>query len=623
MKIFRWMAIVPMALLAALVVVFWMRYVDLVIRRSIEFVGTELVGAKVELASARLRLRSADLVLRGLQVTDPNAPMTNLVEVPEIVADLNGRALLQKKVVVESLTIHGVRFGTRRTSSGALASLPPTAGVVTRRMLAWTNGITIPTLDLGSLAGTVIRVPAISADSLRSVRVARAIVARADSLKAAWEQALRGLDPRPTIDSAKALAERMRGTDVRRMNAVQLAAAASEVRATVNRVNDVKGRVTAVQRDVTTGLGAVRTSVASLDAARQADYAFARGLVNIPTLGAPDISMSLFGAMVTERLKPFMYWFNLAEQYIPPGLDPRRQTGPERLRMAGTDFVFPLEHAFPLFLVERAEADLAIGGQTAAAGAYRAAVTGATTDPALYGRPMFFSAERRSTVGPRELKLGGMVDRVGAVPRDSLSAVVPGVQIPAFPIPRANASLDLGDSSLITVALTRAGSEIGGTWRLQSDAVRWLRNGANSVTGPAPSIGSAAWAEALLWRAISTVRNVTIEARINGALTSPSIAISSNVGEAVSSSLKQAVGAEIQRAEQQVRAEVDRRVNQELAAARTKLTGLEADMAQRVSAPAEQLAQVQTELEQQLRQLTTTVPGIRLPNLPGIPRPRP
>jgi len=620
MKIIRWKAVVPMLLTAGVAALLWTLYVDVAIRRAIEFAGAELVGAKVDVASVRLRLRSADLVITGLQVTNPDAPMTNLIDVPEMVADLNGRALLSKKAVVESLIVRGVRFGTPRKTSGALKDLPKTAGLVTRRMLAWVNSIPIPTLDLEGLAGMAIRIPAISADSLRSVKEARAMVAQGDSLRTAWEQTLRALDPAPTVDSSRAVLERLRATDYRRLDAGQLASTANEARTAISRVDGMKARIAEAKVGVDAGLGSLRAGVGALDAARQADYAYARGLVKLPALNAPDVSMALFGRMVTERLKPLMYWFNVAEQYVPPGLDPRRRSGPERLRMAGTDFIFPLEHTWPQFLVERAEADLAIGGRTVAAGSYSAQVTGATTEPAVYGQPMRFRAERRSSVGPRDLKIGGLMDHAGHIQLDSLDAVVPGVQVPAFEIPGANAKLDLGDSGLVTLGLISRGGQLGGRWRLNADAVRWLRNGADTTTGPAPALGSKAWVEALLWRSISTVRDVSIEAQISGVLASPGFAISSNVGDAVSRNLKQALGAEFQRAEQQVRAEVDRQVNAQITAARARLTDLESQARDKLGVPEAQLAQLQTDLQAQLNQLTQVVPGVRLPSLPGLPR---
>lgn len=621
MKLFRWKAIVPMLLLAIIVTVVWLLFVDRIIRKSIEFVGTELVGAKVELASATLRLRQGDLVLKGLQVTNPNAPMTNLMDIPEMTADLNVRALLLKKAVVESLVVHGVRFGTPRQTSGALPDLPPTAGLVTRRVLAWANSIPVPTLDLAGVVGTVVRIPAISADSLRTLREGRAAVARADSLRTAWEQSLRGLDPRPQIDSARALATRLQATDPRSLNAAQLATTANDIRTSVNGLKDLETRLASARSGVDSSLAAVKGSVSALDAARQADYNYARGLVHIPSLAGPDVSMALFGDMMKERLKPVLYWIGIAEEHVPPGLDPRRQQGAKRLRMDGTDYIFPLEHALPQFLVERAEADLAIGGQTVAAGAYRAEVRGATNEPAVYGRPLFFSAARTSTVGPRDLSVRGMMDRTGRIALDSLNALVPDIQLAAIPIPKAAANLDFGDSAVVTLGLKREGTDLRGVMEFHSEAVHWRRDADSAATtGPAPRLGSKEWAEGLLWRSISSIRNVGIQASIGGSLTSPSLSVSSNVGDAVSASLRRELGAELQRAEQSIRAEVDKQINAVTTQARAKATELETMVAQRLGVPSDQLKQVQAELEQQLGRYTQ-VPGVRLPNIPGIPRP--
>jgi uncharacterized protein (TIGR03545 family) len=621
-KLFRWKAIVPALLVLALVVVVWTLTVDLAVRRAIESAGSEVVGARVELQGARLRLRRADLVLTGLQVADPNAPMRNLVEVPEVRAALNGHALLMKKIVVESVVVRGVRFGTPRRTSGALTNASPTTGLVTRRVLGWINGIPRPTLDLEGLVGAVVRVPAISSDSLRTPRQARLVAAQGDSLRTALEAELRGLDPRPTADSARALVDRLRSADLRRMNPIQLASSASDVRGMIGRVGGMKARLDTAKAHADRGLRSLHDGVTGIEEARRADLTFVHGLVHLPSFDAPDVSMALFGPMVTERLKPLMYWVNLAEEYIPPGLDPRRRTGPRRLRRTGTTFDFPLAHAWPTFLVERAAADLVIGGRTAAAGSYSARITGATTEPAVYGRPMVFAAERSSTVGPRDLKVNGTMDRTGAVPRDSLVTLVPGVAIPAFAVPRTGASLDLGDTSVIELALARSGPELRGRWRLTSDAVHWARAGDSATaTGPAPRIGSPAWAEALIWRSVAAIPRVEIVARISGPLASPRLALSSNVGDALADTIKRAMGAELERAESQVRARVDSLVAGQVAEVRGRVSALEGQVVGQLGAPRQQLAQLEDELNQLLRQVTNVVPGVRLPALPGIPRP--
>lgn len=619
MKIFRWKAIVPMVLLLGLVAGLWTLYVDTAIRRALEFVGTEVVGAKVEVGSARLRLRHADLVLTGIQVTNPNAPMTNLIEVPEIRASLNGRALLMKKVVVESLAVQGVRFGTPRQTSGALENPSPEAGAVTRRVLDWAGSIPIPTLDLQGIVGTVVRIPAVDADSLRTPRQARAIVATGDSLEAALTAEIQGLDPRPTVDSGRALVTRIQAADFRRMTPVQLAQAANEVRTMIGRVSAMKTRLDSATMRATRGVGVLRAGVEGLDDARRADLAFVRGLVKLPSFDAPDVSMAMFGPLVTDRLKPVMYWAQVAERYVPPGLDPRRRTGPKRLRKSGTTFDFPLEHSWPKFLVERAVMDLAIGGRTVASGSYTAEASGVTTEPAVYGRPLSFRARRTSTVGPRDLNIGGTIDRTGRLALDSMQALVPRIAIPAFTIPNTNVRVDLGDTSVMQLALTRAGTELQGIWRVNSDAVSWSRAGDTAVAADAP-LGSKAWAEGLIWRAVSRIPRVELEARITGPLNRPSLALSSNIGDAVAASIRGVLGAELQRAEAQIRAKVDSMVARQVAEARAKVGEIQAEVNQRLAGPKEQLDQIETQLKEALAR-ATAVPGVRLPTLPGIPRP--
>jgi len=602
---------VPLAVFLGLVALCWTLYVDRLIRLAIETAGAEVVGAKVDLASARLRLLRGDLVLSGLAVPNPDSPMRNLLETGEIVVDLDVRALLEKKAVVETLALRDVRFGTARQTSGALASRGTSTGLITRRVLDWAHTVPTPSIDLSGL-GELAEWHGVSADSLRSLALARSIAATADSLKRSWEAELSAIDPTPQIDSARALADRLRGADLRRLGVTGVRDALSSARATVTRLRATKDRLAALQRGVEAGMGDVRREVAGLDAARAADYAYARSLVRVPSLEAPDISAAIFTQMVLERMQPLLYWVSVAEEHVPPGLDPRRSPGPRRLRRAGTTVSFPREHELPAFLVRHAEASLAIGGASAATGSYRATLAGLTTEPALYGVPLTFRAERASAAaGPRDIRIGGSLDHTGVV-RDSVSATLAGFALPSVTLGAVGARLDLnaGDVELV---LARVGDSIAARWLVRSDSVGWSRLGDTTVAGPTPRIGTREWADALLWRSVSSLRDVRIEARMSGALTSPRLAVSSNVGEEVARGLRHEIGAEVGRAEARARAEVDRLVQQRAAEARARLGALESGVQARVTEARSRLEALQVELEQRVRDLGRGVPGLRLP----------
>jgi uncharacterized protein (TIGR03545 family) len=322
----RWRAIVPLLLVFALLALGWWLLLDRLVEQGIEETGAYLVGARVDLESADVRLGEGTVVLRGLQVANPNAPMSNLFEAEEIVADLQWTPLLQRRVAVDTLAVRGMRFGTARDQSGELENPSPQSGAVAREVSAWADAVRLPPFSLEGL-GQVVDAAAVDPDSLRTLAAARTITARADEVRATWDSALAALDPQPHIDSAQALAQRLEDTDLGGLNVIRATRLAGEVRTMLSDLGTLEEDVMALGRNAQAGLTDLQTRLSGLAAARQADYAYARGLLKLPSLDAPDISPAIFGAAAIAWVQPVLYWLRLAEEHLPPGIDPRRYPG--------------------------------------------------------------------------------------------------------------------------------------------------------------------------------------------------------------------------------------------------------------------------------------------------------
>lgn len=618
--IFRPPGLVVFLVFCLLLAVAWWLWADRLVERSVEQTGASIVGAQVDLTSADVRPTEGSVRLTGLQVTNPNAPMTNLFEAEEILVDLMLEPLLTKKIVVQDLVVTGVRFNTPRETSGALENLDPESGALFREIDAWANQIDLPPLNLEGLS-TVVRTDAISTDSLRTVQHARALVEQADSLREGWQDRIESLDPRPRIDSLQAVVERLESFRLTPLNATQVPGLVRDGRAALDRLTSLENEIASLDDEVRGGVQSLRSGVAEFPEMRAADLAYARSLLNLPSLEGPDLSPAIFGGTALNWLKPVLYWAQTAERYLPPGLDPRNRPGPNRARAEGTTVEFPGRATYPSFLLEQGELDLEIGGVGPAAGQYTADLRNLTSQPALVGEPIELVVGRTESVqGPAGLNLSAVLDHATQPLRDSVSLDLNGIGLPMFALDALDARLDLGLGD-VAFDFLRVGEQIDARLHWSSDNVQWLRMDgavgaatqprtlAESLTGTSAAdlqIGTADWARDLLWRTVASLQQVELTMGLSGSIESPSISIDSNIGSAVAESLRRELGREIEAAEARLREEVDRRVQPLVQDARGRVETVQTQIADRVGAQRAEVEAMRTRLEERIDAL---VPG--------------
>jgi uncharacterized protein (TIGR03545 family)/uncharacterized protein (TIGR03546 family) len=596
----------PLLVVLVLFALLWILLVDSAVRRSVELVGTELVGAKVEVESADVRLREGFVTLRGLRVTNPNAPMTNLFEAAEIVADVRVLALAEKKIFIDTVAVRDLRFGTQRETSGALPEPTVTNTLIRSQIDAWADRVVIPEFSLAGL-GQAVNTSAIHPDSLRTPAIASGVVGNADSIRARWEGQIGALDPRPTIDSARALVDRLEGMSASPLNVAAIVGAVDAARRTVADLNELETRVTSLDDSVRSSVDWVGGQADALLEAEAADLARARALLQIPSLNAPDLAPSLFGKFALERIQPVLYWLGVAERYMPPGLDPRRRPGPKRPRRAGETVDFPVRGGLPAFTVAFAEASLAVGGEGVGVGDYSGTLTSLTSAPTVLGRPLRLDARRLGAqVGPTDISFSAVLDHVNETTADTVALSLSGISLPKIQLPGLAAELDLGRGAA-ELSLARTGEGVEGRWLWRSSDVSWGRLPLETGADAADRVMG------ILWESISALEDVEIEVRISGNIDGPQLGIRSNIASAVAASLQQRLRNEIASAERQVREEVERLVSGPVSDARATVASLEADLLEPLVADRLEIESLKEEFEAQLRRLTRVVPPDPMP----------
>jgi uncharacterized protein (TIGR03545 family) len=602
----RLKALLPLSVTFALMAIWSLLFKDATLRWAVEAGGTAAVGARVDLEKAHLGLVEGTVRFNGLAVTNPNAPMTNLFEAEELVFDVGILPLLEKKVVIDTVAARGLRFNTARAISGAIPQdeAPPEVEETNALVTAFKSKVKVPPLDLSTLQKSV-NVDAISADSLQSLRAAEHARAFADTVRTRFAADLQAADPRTAIDSAEALATRLRGANLQSLGLNGVRRAVTDLRRTLAELNRADDRIKALEANTKTNTDAAAARLAAIPAAKAQDYAYARSLLQLPTFDVPSIGPQLMSDLVAEELGGVLYWMEMAEKYTPPGLKRQTQSGPPRVRASGTDVIFPKESVLPTFLMRLAELSLTLGGEGASAGDYTARLEGVTTQPAVYGRPTTFLLNRTGTSDDaRDIRVAGVLDHRTDVARDSVGARMNGIPLPHIPMGGLGATVDLG-RGLSHLDLTRTGDEIAGSWTWRAPNVTWFRD---SARAPAAS-ARAQLIDDAIWRAVSRLDSVEIEATFGGTLSNPTLGVKTNIASALGAALRETLGEEVRRAEQQVRARVDGLVDAKVGEARAQADRARADVTERVAAERTRLDEQKRALEAKLRELTR-IPGV-------------
>ncbi len=602
-KLFRWKAILPFVLFVALLVAVWLLFGEEFIRRQGEDYGSEMVGAEVDIAGLQIILHQARVVVTGLEVADPYNRNRNLFQAGRIVLDLDPVPLLEKKVAIDQMELTGLQFGANRKRPAREIKTEGVAQRVKSQMGDWKSQFNVPLLSLTPI--DTLKALVVDPTKLASVQAALAVKTRADSVRQALEGSINGLQAGPVLDSAKALAARLSATSPAKLGAPGALQAVSDVKRSLDQINALKQQVAGLQKSVTAGAAVLANGLKDVDAARQQDYQMARGLLKLPAISGPDLSYLLFGPPTAGIFEQALYYTNLGRSYLPPGLDPLRNPGPKRLRMAGTTISFPKLHAYPTFLLRQGKIGFSFGGDTTG-GAFNATVQGVTTQPALYGKPTLFNAEGAlKGANPISLSAGGALDHVRTVSLDSVAGSARGVPLPAFNLPGLPFRLDPGRGQA-SLSFALEGDRIRGRWSVLSQT---LTSGlADSAKGRALNK-----LETLVGGVLGNVHNLTLDAGISGTITKPSISISSNVGDALAGGIKQVLGQEVAKAEAKVRAEVDRQVSQGIADAQQRVTAVSGDLGKKLGLQSDQIAQVEKELQAQLARYSGGAGGIKLP----------
>ncbi|HID29580.1 MAG TPA: TIGR03545 family protein [Desulfobacterales bacterium] len=555
MKWLRWQGLIVFIAVVILVIGVGFLFVDDAIEGIIERTGTRLVGAKVELGAADLSIAPLGLSLIGLQVTNPDAPMTNAVQVNRMALSVEGSRLLRRKVVVREMTLDGVRLDTPRKTSGAIsrqrAASPAASKSVASERFKW------PTLEVPSVKEILQRE---KLESLELIATVRTDLQRENDQ---WKSRLSELPDKAKLEGYRERIKKLR----------------SEKQKGLEGVLGRAGDIIAVQKELTADLDRIKRarkeldkSVASLqkrmDEAAKAPQEDFRRLSRKYTLspdGLINVSQLLFGAKISGWADTALRWYEKLAPLLQRAKE--RKGGAEvvkPLRGKGINVRFKEDDPLPDFLIRIAQVSVEIP-----AGFISGRIRNITPDQDVLGVPLTYEFSGDKLKGLESVKIDGTLDHVDA----SAAKDTANVQIRRFQI----ANMNLSNSSELPLVLKKATGNLKGLASLSGETFKAdLSAGLQSVkieTGSQDKAGALVKAMA---SAFSDVKAFGVEANISGTLKAYDLQLSSDLDRVLKEAVGKQVKAQAARLQKDLQSAISEKVSKPMADMKANLGGLSA-----------------------------------------------
>ncbi|MBU1170623.1 MAG: TIGR03545 family protein [Proteobacteria bacterium] len=396
----RWKGILAFVVIMALVFGFFKFYAGTLVKKSIEYGGTKAVGARVDLGAVDLSLFPLGITLKGLQVTDPDEPMTNMVEVGTTRFSIEPGSLLLRKVIIDTMAVDDMRFKTARKYSGEIPKSKETKK--DEKKAEGSKLFSMPSLEFSDVKSVLAKEPL-------------GVVEEGDKLKKDMEKAridfesrFMGLPDKETFEAHNDRLKELKSGKIKLGNILSKAEDLKNLKKDVEK--DVE-KIKAMKKDLAQAVDDYQVRIRQLPQMAAADVKRLKDKYALSPQGMGNVSALFFGPKSSVWVEKGLSWYLKLKPYLKKndsGSDKEKeQEVPQHDRGKGVYVAFKEKNPSPGFLIKHADLSLVLD-----AGRMEGALDQVTNEQSLTGLPMTLSLASTEMKTMKGIKIVGVLDRV-------------------------------------------------------------------------------------------------------------------------------------------------------------------------------------------------------------------
>jgi len=381
-----------------LIVCFWLLFIDSIVGKTLENVSSRMLRARVDITGTDLSLFPLGLKLEGIQATNPQKPMTNVVEIETLSISLNPMKLLDRKLIGEEMIVSGVKLNTHRKKSGAIK----TGQLTSEKSFKFKP-------DIGLFLSSVENIDTeqiLAKEKLLTLALIQSIRKEIPQKQESWQKKLNNLPGKKQFEQYRKRIDQLKKASQGDLQTIISATAeVKSIRGDLTKdINSIKSARDELSRDI----ALLKTTI---EQAKQAPFEDAKRLrekYSPSAQGLGNVTKLFFGEKIGTWVEHSLNWYERLKPFVQRAATIRKQkkvTHP--LRAKGVDVHFKEYKPLPEFLIRKANVSVNLEQ-----GELSGKMQNITPEQDVLGNPLMFEFAGQNLEGIGDINLAGSINHI-------------------------------------------------------------------------------------------------------------------------------------------------------------------------------------------------------------------
>jgi uncharacterized protein (TIGR03545 family) len=519
----RWSGLAGFVVISALLVLGWIFAAGPLIKYSIETFGSQAAKAKVEVESVALTFDPFGIEIQGVQVTNSDKPMENLLQFERAVADIDLLPLLLGKGIVNEVALTGLAFSTPRQNSGAIE-----ISAADNDEAAGSNEEDDGSADKEEASSRPQTLPSadelLSREPLLTEQRGKAFKNSFEAIKADSDKALAALPDGKVFAAYEDDFNRI--TSGRFDSIKDFQQRKKEFEGLKKRIKQDQQAISHAKKVLSQGKKDLQGQWSGLQSAPAEDFNNLKSKYKLDGAGVANLSRLLFGDKVGEWSQEGLYWYEKVRPFLISDEDEEgEQEEGESIRSEGRFIHFATDRPLPDLLIRQVQLALKLNTATGSLGDVDVSVYDITHQQEVIGRPTRIIATGKGLTDIQSLDLNGILDHRQMPGKDAFDLNIKGMVLKNYDVGAMGLKLNRSQINVIARAELVSGEIVA------NSTVTFSQAQFSSKDKTQVAVEMA--------KALAKIKHFDIQASAKGELTSPKVSIKSDLDKQLNAAFNQ------------------------------------------------------------------------------------